>query len=152
MMFSIKGGTGTAFLGAGNQINLVLTGADAGSALVIKAAGGDGRVALGDMTVNGSLRNLNARAADLSGTLYASGGIGKLMLGNVSGASIASATSIANITAATFSGSRILAGATSAATTSSAAPARPPTRSPARVGGQAESGRPDHRLDRRRRP
>jgi uncharacterized delta-60 repeat protein len=112
MMFSIKGGTGAAYLGAGNRINVALTGAGAGSALSIKTTGGgDGRVALGDVTVNGSLRSMNAKTGDLSGTLYASGGVGKLVLGNVTGASIAAAGNIASLTAATFSDSRILAGA-----------------------------------------
>ena len=106
--FILKGGTATAFQ-AGNAVHLVVN-APAG-ALTILARGGTGRVNLGDVTVTGTLRSFVGKTADLSGTLYASGAIGNLTLGNVTGNIFSGAGSIANITASSLTNAQIDSGA-----------------------------------------
>jgi hypothetical protein len=110
--FTIKGGTGTAFLGSNGKINLVVNDAGAGGAAVtIKGRGGDGRIALGDVTVDGSLKSLSAKTGDLAGTMAVGGTVGKLTLGNVVGASICAGGNIGSITLASLIDSMLLAGA-----------------------------------------
>jgi uncharacterized delta-60 repeat protein len=108
--FVIKGGTGTAFLGADNRINLVLTDDGGGGATVsVKGKGGDGRITFGDVTANGAVRSMSVKNGDLAGMFCAAGGIGKLTLGNVTG-SICSAGGIGSLTAAALNGAKVLAG------------------------------------------
>jgi uncharacterized delta-60 repeat protein len=105
--FTLKGGTATAFL-VGNDVRLAI--AASGGALTITAKGGVGRIDLADVTVTGSLKNVTAKTADLSGTLWTSGTLGTVNIGNVTG-TIASTGSISSITAASLTDAFVLAGA-----------------------------------------
>src|SRR5207248_3350653 len=81
---------GQAFLEAdGQTVDLVL---DNPGTLVIPSG-----MTLGNVTINGSVQSFTASRATLAGTLYASGGIGKLTLGAVSGGRIAAASSISSV-------------------------------------------------------
>ena len=108
LVFSIRNGTGTAFLN-GDKINLVITDGGKGATVTVKAKGGNGRVNFGDVTINGSLKSMAVKNGDLAGTLSASALIGKLALGEVNG-TIAAGGSIASVTAANLTNARILAG------------------------------------------
>jgi uncharacterized delta-60 repeat protein len=81
------GGSGQAFLN-GDRIDLVLTGTTGASSLSFKAKGGDGRVKLGDISVDGGLRQINGKTADLSGEFTAGSAVGKVLLGNATDAAI----------------------------------------------------------------
>jgi uncharacterized delta-60 repeat protein len=105
--FTLKGGTATAYLDD-NDVRLDI--AASGGALTITAKGGVGRIDLADVTVTGSLKNVTAKTADLSGTLWTSGTLGTVNIGNVTG-TIASTGSISSITAASLTDAFILAGA-----------------------------------------
>jgi uncharacterized delta-60 repeat protein len=109
--FSIKGGTGTAFLGADNKINLILTNDGTGCTVKISGKGGDGRIALGDVSGSGAVKSFAAKTADLSGVFCVTGTIGKLTLGNVSSGVICSSGNITGVSAASLTGAKILAGA-----------------------------------------
>jgi uncharacterized delta-60 repeat protein len=109
MMFTVTGGMGTAFLGSDNRINLELTGA--GLVVNVKGKGGDGRIALGNVTVNGVLKSMSVKNGDLGGMLCATGSIGKVTLGAVQNASICSTGNIGTITVANLTNSRVMAGA-----------------------------------------
>jgi hypothetical protein len=111
--FTIKGGTGTAFLGNDGKINLVLSdGGTGGMTVGIKGAGGDGRVALGDISASGTVKAMAAKNSDLSGAFCISGSLGKLSMGNLaSGAALCSAGNIASVALASMTGAKILAGA-----------------------------------------
>ena len=63
---------------SGDPAGITLTGTTGASALSIA-----GDTTVGDITVNGSLRGLSARAADLIGNLSVSGSLGQLRLRNV---------------------------------------------------------------------
>jgi hypothetical protein len=108
--FTIKKGTGIAFLGADGKINLVFNDVGDRTTVNIKTRGGDGRVALGDVTANGGIKSLSAKTADLSGTMSVTGSLGKLTLGNVLKASIAASGNIGTITLASLIDSTLLAG------------------------------------------
>lgn len=111
MTMKVRGGSGAAFLGADNRINLEITDSGAGATVRIKGKGGDGRMALGDVTVNGALRKMAVKNGDLTGTFCSTGPIGKLTLGNVSDALICSAGDILKITADNLTRTRVFAGA-----------------------------------------
>lgn len=109
--FVLTGAAGMAFAD-GDTVRLSITDLGPAAKLKVKTAGGDGRITLGDVTVTGSLKNLTGKGADLTGSLYATGVIGKVNIGNISGGTIASAGgSIRNIRAFSMSGARILSGA-----------------------------------------
>ena len=108
--FTIRGGTGTAFLGADGRINLVLSDGGGGAVVSVKGKGGDGRIALGDVTANGTVRSLAVKNGDLAGTFCVAGSVGKLVLGDVTG-SICSAGGIGSVTVASLNGAKLLAGA-----------------------------------------
>lgn len=109
--FSAGRGSGVAYLAPDGRINLTLSDSAGGATVVVKTAGGaDGRVTLGDVMVSGSLKSLNARTADLTGTLFASGSIGKLTLGHLTG-TVAAAGAIASASLASMTGSRLMSGA-----------------------------------------
>ena len=57
-------------------------------------------LALGDVVASGNLKSLNARTGDLFGTMYASGSIGKVVLGNVTGMVVAAWAPANSISAA----------------------------------------------------
>ncbi len=106
-----QGGTGTAML-VGSHIRLVVTAASAqGAALSVKVAGGSGRVTLDDVTVTGSLRSFKGASADLAGSLFASGTIGTVELGQVTGTIAAAGGAIRALSVASLSGAHILSGA-----------------------------------------
>jgi hypothetical protein len=89
----------------------VLTDGGGGCTVSIKGKGGDGRVALGDVTANGTVKSLAGKTSDLTGTFCAAGMIGKLTLGNVSGGAICAAGNIGNVSVASLTGAKLLAGA-----------------------------------------
>ena len=90
------GGTGQAFV-SGGKLNLVLTGTDRGSTLLIKTKGGDGQVTLGNVRADGPVQSIFARTANLAGTLSVRGSLANLFLSNDSG-TIAAAGPIGNVT------------------------------------------------------
>jgi uncharacterized delta-60 repeat protein len=90
---SVLGGTGEAFMNSAG-LNLSITAGSRGATLIIKLAGGNQRVALAGLAVTGSLRALTNRSVDLSGTLSATGMIGNLSLGNVTGGDITAGSNI----------------------------------------------------------
>lgn len=107
---SLAGGTAEAFYD-GSVIDIVATGTSAASALVIKGVGGDGRIALRDVSADGGLRVFNGKTTDLSGTLYAGGNLGAVTIGNIGGV-IAAAANIGKLNSfGSISGSTVLAGA-----------------------------------------
>ena len=63
---------------SGDPAGITLTGTTGASALSIA-----GDTTVGDITVDGSLRGINARSADLVGNVSVSGGLGQLRLRNV---------------------------------------------------------------------
>jgi uncharacterized delta-60 repeat protein len=103
------GGTGQAYMAA-NGLHLVVSGGK-GAGITITAKKGSGRVTLGDVTVTGNLKTLSAKSADLGGTLFASGAIGTVTLGNVVDGDIAAAGTIGTLKLASLSGADILSGA-----------------------------------------
>jgi hypothetical protein len=108
--FTAARGNGTAYL-AGGHINLVLSDGAGGVAVTARVTGGpDNRATLGDVVVSGAIRSFTARGADLAGTLYASGSIGRLSLGGLTG-SIVSAGAIASVSLSSMTGSKIMSAA-----------------------------------------
>jgi len=84
--FTLTSGTGTAWQ-SGTAIELDITSQGNGAALTITVKGG-GRVSLSDIIVTGSLKGIKAPAADLSGTLSATGSIGSAVLGNINSVTV----------------------------------------------------------------
>ncbi|MGH7304936.1 MAG: Calx-beta domain-containing protein, partial [Candidatus Rokuibacteriota bacterium] len=80
----------------GNGWDVSLTGTDARSIFTIKTRGGDGQVELDDVRVDGSLGQLRAGTADLSGDLSIRGTLHRLVLDDVDGGTV-SAKSIDEI-------------------------------------------------------
>lgn len=107
--FTASRGSGVVYQ-AGDHYNLTLSDGAIGASVSIRGTGGDGRIQLGDVTASGNLRSLIARTADLSGTLYASGLVGRIMLGDVTG-NIAAAGSITLVSVSSLTGARVMAGA-----------------------------------------
>ena len=107
----VRGGTAEASLSPGGAIRLSITDAGRGAAVTIKVVGGDGRATLGDVTVAGTLREVSGKAADLAGTLFATGPIGKLTLGTVTGTIASGSGSIGRVRASALNDARILSGA-----------------------------------------
>ena len=83
---TLKGGGSGQALYNDDRIDLVLTGTAAASILSIRTAGGAGRVTLGDVRSDGPMSAIVAETADLAGTLFVAGGVGKVALGSVTGA------------------------------------------------------------------
>ncbi len=101
--------TGFAFANGGH-IDLRLSDGGRGARLNVRTRGGDGRLTLGDVVVNGDLKRLSAVTSDLTGTLFSSGNIGSISLGNLTG-TLAAVGSIADLAAATLSSARVFSGA-----------------------------------------
>lgn len=97
MTLKAQAGGGEAFM-AGEQVWLSLTD---GTALNVAARGGNKRVTFGDVPIAGSLASLTAKAVDLVGTLSASGALGNVTLGAISGA-VAAAGPIFSVAAGSF--------------------------------------------------
>ncbi len=91
---TFHGGAGTE-TNIGNQVQLTVTGSPT---ITIKTKGGANAFSLGDITINGNLRMLIAPTASLDGILKATGTIGQLRFGSVTGV-IQSAGGIASLTA-----------------------------------------------------
>jgi uncharacterized delta-60 repeat protein len=107
---SLKGGTATAFQ-SGDRITLVVNvSSSSGATVSIKCKGGDRRVTLGDVIVSGTLKSLSCKTADLMGTMFVDGSVGKLTLGNVTGGMIASSRSMKSVSVGSLSNARLLAG------------------------------------------
>ena len=89
VVVSMKGpGTGTVQFsgttgGNADAIGLTLDGTTEATSLVIKARGAG--TSVGDVTVNGSLKNFNGKTTDLIGNLAATGSVGKLSLRSAGG-------------------------------------------------------------------
>ena len=108
---TLRGGNGTAFA-SGGRINLALADGGRGMSLTVRTSnrtGGDGRFALGDVTISGSVRGLVAPGCDLAGTLAASGSLGRLSLGTVAG-TVAAGGAITSLRAAELTNARVLSG------------------------------------------
>ena len=127
---SLKGGgSGQAFFD-GTNVDIVLTGTTGSSSLSFSGKGGNGRVGVRNIMAGGALKSVTGKNTDLTGTLSVNGNLGKVTLGRVTG-TIAAAGSITSVSlGGELNGGMILAGATSAPTACSAAPARPPTPTP----------------------
>jgi uncharacterized delta-60 repeat protein len=106
-IFTMKGGSGRIFRGDDGRINLVLTDAGAGVSVSVKSKG---RLALGDVIVNGNVRSMQVKFGDLSGTMFVTGNLLKLKLGAVAG-TIAAGAAIGVIQADSLAQAKILAGA-----------------------------------------
>jgi uncharacterized delta-60 repeat protein len=105
--FVISGGTGQVFFDSSTgRFTLVIN--DLGKGVTLTISGKS--VNLADVTISGTLKALNARTANLFGTLHVTGAIGKLVLANINGV-VWSGSSIASITAANVSGSIFATGA-----------------------------------------
>ena len=105
--FTMKGGTGQIYRGEDGRISLILNDAGAGVTVVIKSKG---RLPLGDIDVRGTLRSMQVKTGDLSGTMFVRGMLGKLTIGNVAG-NIAVNGSITSILADSLTDAKILSGA-----------------------------------------
>lgn len=113
--FSLSGGCARIFR-EGNAIDLTLRDSGKGLSLSIKTKGGDGRAALRDVSVTGSLKSLNGKTTDLTGSLAATGSARKLTLGDVAGtadqpAQIGAGGGIGSLTANNLTQARVLSGA-----------------------------------------
>lgn len=108
--FTLQGGSGTAML-VGSRVRLLINADSKGASLAVRISGGDGRVTMDDVTINGSLHAFKCANADLAGTLYASGSIGTVALGQVVGTIASGAGAIGTISATLLSGAHILSGA-----------------------------------------
>lgn len=106
---SASRGSGRVYL-SGGRYNLMVSDAAGGAAVTMKSAGGDGRVSLGAVMIGGTLRSFTAKTADVAGTLYASGSIGKLAMGQLTGI-IAAAGSIGTVSLASMTGARVMSAA-----------------------------------------
>jgi hypothetical protein len=83
---------------------LEVTGSDAATSLTLTAAGGDGSVALGSVSVDGPIKSINAAPGRLNGPLTVNGAIRTLVLGDAANAAISSTGSgLLDISARTFS-------------------------------------------------
>src|SRR3954462_10209439 len=82
LTFALAGpGSGNVVRDDGGFVRLTLSGTTAASTLTIKTdTGGDGRAALGDVEVDGSLRAFTGRTADLHGSLTATGSLRSVTL------------------------------------------------------------------------
>jgi uncharacterized delta-60 repeat protein len=78
------GGIGRAFYN-GSSIDLVVSGTTADSGISIKKRGGDGRVAIRNVQLDGGLKSFSAKTADLSGSFSTGGSVTKIALGSLSG-------------------------------------------------------------------
>lgn len=107
--FTLKNGTASVWL-EGETLSLVIADSGGGASLMVRTAGGDGRMSIGGITVNGSLKSLNARTVDLTGTLYTTAIVGKVLLGNITG-TIAAGGGISSITADSLNKARVFSGA-----------------------------------------
>ncbi len=106
----LKGpGTGQAYFD-GTEVDIVLAGTTATTAVTIKTRGGNGRAAVRDIQADGPLRSLIANTTDLSGTLFVHGTIGKLMIGSLTGTVAASGAIGAVEIAGAVTGAMILSG------------------------------------------
>ena len=86
---SMKGpGTGTVYYN-GAQIDVVLTGTSAKSAVTLKAAGGNARIPLRNVTAASALGGFTAKTADLAGAFSVAGPLGTLSLGTLAGGTVA---------------------------------------------------------------
>ncbi|WP_420382221.1 Ig-like domain-containing protein [Novosphingobium sp.] len=83
--------------GAGADPTLQFTGTNSTTTVTILTSGGDGRFALSDVTVGGSIKAISASKVDLDGNVAISGSITSLVLGNVNGPSTLSVTGSATI-------------------------------------------------------
>ena len=107
----VRNGTAEAFLAPNGATRLAITDTGRGAAVTVRVAGGDGRATLDDVTVAGTLRALSARSADLAGTLFATGPIGSLALGTVTGTIASGSGSISKVRVAALTNARVLSGA-----------------------------------------
>src|SRR5204863_5222284 len=82
---TLKGGGMAKAFYDGSKVDLLLSGTGGKSALTVKTIGGDGRVNLRNIQADGGLKNMKAKTADLSGTMYMGGELGKIEVGTVTG-------------------------------------------------------------------
>lgn len=113
---SLSGGTGYAFRN-GEAIDLRLIDSGRGVSLSVNARGGDAPIRLGDISTTGSIRRLSGKAADLVGTLSATGTIGAVALREVAGDVTSAGGSIRSLSAASVTSARVLSGADGATNT-----------------------------------
>ncbi|HEX8913853.1 MAG TPA: hypothetical protein VF796_16005, partial [Humisphaera sp.] len=108
---SVKGGgTGQVF-GDGANVDLVLSGTTAKTTLSISARGGDGRFTLRDVSADGPLKSVSAKAVELAGTFWAGGDVGKAAFARLTG-TFAAAGSIGTLSVGgDVTGAKVLAGA-----------------------------------------
>ena len=111
---TLSGGTGYAFRRDGDLVDLRLVDHGRGVSLSVRGGGG-GRVWLGDVVTNGSIRKLTGKTADLFGTMSATGAIGSVALGNVTGTVSAAGGEIRSLSASSLTNARVLSGADVAA-------------------------------------
>jgi hypothetical protein len=105
------GGIAQAYLTTDGRVDLDVTGTGAKSSLSFKTKGGDGRVLLGDVRVTGAIRTVNARTADLGGTMSVAGALGALSLASMSGGMVAAAGDIGSVVVAgASSGGTVMSG------------------------------------------
>ncbi|HEX4793035.1 MAG TPA: DNRLRE domain-containing protein [Humisphaera sp.] len=98
----LSGGQGQATQN-GDKIDLTITAGSTGCAVTITTKGGDGRGAFGSITITGSVKSLNAKTSDVSGTLAVSGAAGRISLGNITG-NVLIGNSLASLTAGNLGG------------------------------------------------
>jgi hypothetical protein len=84
---SLTGGVGTFYV-SNNTFHVDVIGASATASLTIAGKGGDGRVRLGLINVQSSLKAVVAKTSDLVGTLYVGGSVDTLVLGSLTGGTL----------------------------------------------------------------
>lgn len=93
----IGGGTGTASY-QGGFVDIVLTGASPDTIVQVRSGGGDGRLNLRDLRSDSGIKALFAPMADISGTVFIDGDLGKALLGSVTASGkLATSGSMGNI-------------------------------------------------------
>jgi len=106
-IFTMKGGSGQAYRGEDGRINLILTDGGGGVTVTVK---GKGRIPLGNVICRGTIRSMQIKTGDLSGTMFVGGNLLKLLIGAVTG-TIAVNGGIGSIVADSLTNAKILSGA-----------------------------------------
>jgi uncharacterized delta-60 repeat protein len=108
---SLKGGGTCQAMYDDTQVDLVITGAGVKSVLSIQVRGGPA-LNLGTIRSDGPLKQISAPGANLNGTLYVPGPVGRLLFGSINGV-IAVSGAIGSLTVfGNISGAKVLSGTT----------------------------------------
>ena len=107
--FTLKGGQGFALVDTDGNLSVHLSGTTPKSKLTIKATGG--RATLGNVLIHGTIGSINAPTADLVGTFSIQGGADQIVLGTISGGSLAATGALGTVNLTSLTSGKVLSGA-----------------------------------------